>query len=80
MDTLVTVGTSTAYLYSSIIIFLRIDAMPYFETSITIIALVLLGRFLEARAKAGTGEAIKKLIGLQAKEAVVLVNENDKRI
>lgn len=80
MDTLVSVGTTTAYLYSSIVIFLKLDVMPYFETSITIIALVLLGRFLEARAKAGTGEAIKELIGLQAKEAIVLVNNDDKRV
>lgn len=80
MDTLVTVGTTTAYLYSSLVIFLRSNAMPFFETSVTIIALVLLGRYLENGAKAGTGKAIKKLIGMQAKEATVLVNDNDKRI
>jgi Cu+-exporting ATPase len=80
MDTLVVVGTSVAYLYSSVITFLKYSAMPYFETSTAIIALVLLGRYLEAKSKTGTGEAIKKLIGLQAKEAVVLVRENDERI
>jgi len=80
MDTLVTVGTTTAYVYSSLVIFLGLNAMPFFETSITIISLVLLGRYLENGAKAGTGMAIKKLIGLQAKEATVLVNESDKRI
>jgi len=81
MDTLVVVGTSIAYLYSSVItIFNYSGLMPYFETSTAIIALILLGRYLEARAKAGTGEAIKKLIGLQAKEAMVLVKEDDERI
>ena len=80
MDTLVVVGTTVAYLYSSVITFLNYEAMPYFETSTAIIGLVLLGRYLEAKAKAGTGEAIKKLIGLQAKEAVVLVRDDDERI
>ena len=59
---------------------LNIEAMPYFDVSAVIIGLILLGRFFEAQAKAGTGEAIKKLIGLQAKEALVLVKENDERI
>lgn len=80
MDTLVVVGTSVAYFYSVWIIFFALNLMPYFETSTAIIALVLLGRYLEAKAKTGTGEAIKKLIGLQAKEAIVLVRENDERI
>lgn len=67
MDTLVVVGTSAAYI-----------SMSYFETSTAIIGLVLLGRYLEAKAKAGTGEAIKKLIGLQAKTARVLRQAQDK--
>jgi Cu+-exporting ATPase len=77
MDTLVVVGTSTAYLFSSAAIFLKYETMPYFETSTAIIALVLLGRYLEAQAKAGTGEAIKKLIGLQAKTARVIRNKKE---
>ncbi|MDO9028441.1 MAG: heavy metal translocating P-type ATPase, partial [Candidatus Roizmanbacteria bacterium] len=77
MDTLVVIGTSVAYLYSSAITFLKYEAMPYFETSTAIIALVLLGRYLEAKAKAGTGEAIKKLIGLQAKTARVIRNKKE---
>ena len=59
---------------------LKVEAMPYFDVSTVIIGLILLGRFFEAQAKAGTGEAIKKLIGLQAKEATVIVKENDIRI
>ena len=86
MDTLVVIGTTVAFIYSIFVTFfpnffmdLDIEAMPYFDVSTVIIGLILLGRFLEAQAKAGTGEAIKKLIGLQAKEAVVIVKENDAR-
>ncbi|MBI5122612.1 cation-translocating P-type ATPase [Candidatus Roizmanbacteria bacterium] len=79
MDTLVVIGTTVAYLYSTAVVFypgfferLNLKVEPYFDVSTVIIGLILLGRFLEAQAKAGTGEAIKKLIGLQAKEATVL--------
>ncbi len=81
MNTLIAVGTSAAYLYSLIVTFvphlimvkgLMIDA--YFDTSAAIIVLILLGRFLEARAKGKTSEAIKKLIGLQPKTARVIRN------
>lgn len=79
MDTLVVLGTTVAFAYSvvvtlypSIFMQLNIEVMPYFDVSTVIIGLILLGRFLEARAKAGTGEAIKKLIGLQAKTARVI--------
>src|SRR5437660_7850407 len=51
--------------------------MPFFDTSTIIIGLILLGRFFEARAKMGTGEAIKKLIGLQAKTARVVRDGNE---
>jgi len=79
MDTLVVIGTSVAYIYSIFVTLypdlfmkLNIEAMPYFDVSTIIIGLILLGRFFEAQAKAGTGEAIKKLIGLQAKTARVI--------
>ncbi|OGG26043.1 copper-translocating P-type ATPase [Candidatus Gottesmanbacteria bacterium RIFCSPLOWO2_01_FULL_39_12b] len=79
MDTLVALGTTVAYGYSVFVAFfpnvikqLGIDPVAYFDTSTVIIALILLGRFLEAKAKAGTSEAIKKLIGLQAKTARVI--------
>src|SRR3989339_46071 len=81
MDTLVVIGTTVAYLYSIFVTFfpkffmdLKIEAMPYFDVSTVIIGLILLGRFFEAKAKAGTGEAIKKLIGLQAKTARIVRN------
>lgn len=79
MDTLVAIGTTVAYGYSAlatifpeVIRKVGLNPMPYFDTSAIIIGLILLGRYLEARAKAGTSEAIKKLIGLQAKTARVL--------
>jgi len=84
MNTLIAVGTSTAYLYSLIVTFvphlimvkgLKMDV--YFDTSAAIIVLILLGRFLEARAKGKTSEAIKKLIGLQPKTARILRNGNE---
>ncbi len=81
MDTLVVLGTTIAYGYSLFVtVFPQIlsqyghTPMPYFDTSTTIIAFVLLGRFLEIRAKKGTGEAIKKLMGLAAKTARVIRN------
>ncbi|VVA43537.1 Copper-exporting P-type ATPase [Candidatus Roizmanbacteria bacterium] len=84
MDTLVVIGTSVAYLYSTAVVFypgfferLNLKVEPYFDVSTVIIGLILLGRFLEAQAKAGTGEAIKKLIGLQAKTARVVRNKRE---
>ncbi|OGF62759.1 copper-translocating P-type ATPase [Candidatus Giovannonibacteria bacterium RIFCSPHIGHO2_01_FULL_45_33] len=79
MDTLVAIGTTVAYAYSVVVTLLPwlaekigIEPMPYFDTAAIIIGLILLGRYFEAKAKAGTSEAIKKLIGLQAKTARVL--------
>ncbi len=79
MDTLVALGTTVAYGYSAFVtIFpktlknLGIDPIPYFDTATIIIGLILLGRYFEARAKGQTSEAIKKLIGLQAKTAQIL--------
>lgn len=79
MDTLVVIGTTVAYGYSvfvtifpQIVTKIGIEPMPYFDTTVIIIGLILLGRYFEARAKAGTSDAIKKLIGLQAKTAKVL--------
>ncbi len=76
MNTLVMLGTSAAYGYSVVATFLP-GLLPagtvhvYYEASAAIITLVLLGKYLEARAKGRTGEAIKKLLGLRAKTARV---------
>jgi len=79
MNTLIAVGTSAAYFYSvAVTLFPRlfrsagIAADVYFDTSAVIIVLILFGRMLEAAAKGRTSEAIKRLIGLQAKTARLL--------
>ncbi|NYT12361.1 MAG: heavy metal translocating P-type ATPase [Methanomassiliicoccales archaeon] len=75
MDTLIATGTSAAYIYSvAVTFFPGAVAFPnvYYDTSALIISLILLGKYLEARAKGSTSEAIRKLIGLQAKTATVL--------
>jgi len=79
MDTLVALGTSVAFLYSvvvtiwpSLVMRAGISPEPYFDVVAVIIGLILLGRYFEARAKAGTSAAIKKLLGLAAKTARVI--------
>lgn len=79
MNTLVSIGTFSAYLYSLVAtfypsIFLRegIEPHAYFETSCVIITLILLGRFLEAKAKGRASSAIRRLAGLKPKTARVL--------
>jgi len=71
MDVLIALGSSMAYLYSIPIVFGWLDGHVYLETSAVIITLIRLGKLLEARAKGGASEAIKKLMGLQAKMAHV---------
>lgn len=72
MDVLIVMGSSAAYFYSLAIVFGLISGHVYFETGAMIITLIKLGKYLEARAKGQTSEAIKKLMGLQAKYATVL--------
>ncbi|BCX09724.1 MAG: copper-translocating P-type ATPase [Fischerella sp.] len=79
MDTLVAIGTGAAYLYSLFPTFLPgfftnqgLPADVYYEAAVVIITLILLGRLLENRAKGQTSEAIRKLVGLQAKTARVI--------
>lgn len=85
MDSLIAIGTSTAYFYSLINFInyavankslIGLDGMMipdlYFETAAFLITFVLLGKLLEAKAKGRTSDAIKKLIGLQAKTARVV--------
>jgi Cu+-exporting ATPase len=76
MNSLITLGTCAAFGYSTVVT-VAPSLVPedlrdvYFEAVGVIITLILLGRLLEARAKAGTGEAIRRLIGLQARTARV---------
>ncbi len=71
MDVLVALGTSAAYLYSIALSF-WLGGENYYEASTTILTLIILGKTFEAVAKGRTSEAIKKLLGLQAKTARVL--------
>lgn len=79
MDTLIGIGTSVAYLYSFILsafenvlmTYLPVDHL-YYDVTIVVIGFITLGKYLEANSKMKTGEAIEKLLGLQAKTALVL--------
>ncbi|MDG5472855.1 heavy metal translocating P-type ATPase [Jeotgalibacillus sp. ET6] len=85
MDVLVALGTSAAYFYS---VYLAIQSigMPvhsmglYFETSAVLITLIVLGKLFEAKAKGRSSEAIKKLIGLQSKTAVIMKGSEETEV
>ena len=79
MDVLVAMGSSVAFFYSIfVILFPGLGTHVYFETSAVIITLIKLGKLLEVRTKGKTGKAIRKLLGLQSKEA--LIEKNDKEL
>lgn len=86
MDSLIFVGTAAAYLYSlvvSVLYWAGSIAKPgfvYFESAIVIIIFILLGKYLEAITKGKTNEAMKKLIGLQAREATLVEKGQDRRV
>jgi P-type Cu+ transporter len=84
MDVLVAMGTSAAYFYSlyQAIVTAGTHHVPhlYFETSAVLITLILLGKLFEARAKGRSSEAIKKLMGLQAKTAIVIRDGIEKEV
>ena len=81
MDTLIALGTSAAYFYSVFVTFFPglftaqgLTPSVYYEVAASVVALILLGKTLENRAKGETSEAIRKLMGLQAKTARILRN------
>jgi Cu+-exporting ATPase len=74
MNTLVSIGTNAAYFYSVAVTlwphaFMAAGGMPYFEASALLITFLVLGRWLEARARGGTSEAIRRLLALQPRTA-----------
>ena len=85
MNSLITLGTTAAYGYS-LLVTLAPGLLPvglrevYYEAVGVILTLIMLGRLLEARAKAGTGEAIRALLGLQARTARVVRNDVETEI
>ncbi len=85
MDTLIALGTGTAWVYSMLVVFIP-DVFPlmarhvYFEATAMIIGLIDLGLALELKARGKTSEAIKRLIGLQAKTATVIRDNKEVHI
>jgi Cu+-exporting ATPase len=81
MDVLVAMGSSVAYFYSlAVLLFPLLGGHVYFETSAVIITLIKLGKMLESRTKGKTGGAIRKLIGLRPKTAVILEDGKEKEV
>jgi Cu+-exporting ATPase len=74
MDTLISLGTLAAWLWSTVVLVGGLETDVYFEVAAVVTTLIVLGRYLEARAKGRSSEAIKKLLELGAKEARVLRN------
>jgi Cu+-exporting ATPase len=72
MDTLIAIGTSAAWGFSALVTIFNLKFTMYFDTGAVVITLILLGRYLEARAKEHTSDAIKKILDLQAKTARVV--------
>ena len=72
MDTLISLGTLAALVWSAVVLVAGLDADTYFEVGAVIVTLILLGRYFEARARRRSGDAIRKLLELGAKEARVL--------
>ncbi len=77
MDTLISVGTLAAWTWSTIVLVAGIDADMYFEVGAVITTLILLGRYLEAGARRRSGDAIRALLELGAKDARVLRDGNE---
>ena len=69
MDTLVSVGTLAAWSWSAVVVLAGLRAAVYFDTAGAITALVLLGRYLEARARRRSGDAVRRLLAMGAKQA-----------
>ncbi|MGH3104188.1 MAG: heavy metal translocating P-type ATPase [Gaiellaceae bacterium] len=72
MDTLISIGTLAAWAWSAVVLVAGLDEHSYFEVGAVITTLILLGRYFEARARRRSGEAIRALLELGAKEARVL--------
>jgi Cu+-exporting ATPase len=87
MDTLIGIGTSAAYVYSFVIMAFQETLRPYinvdhtyYDVTIVVIAFITLGKYLEARSKIKTGDAIEKLLNLQAKTALVVRDGKEQEV
>ncbi|HLC34615.1 MAG TPA: heavy metal translocating P-type ATPase [Anaerolineales bacterium] len=72
MDVLIAMGSSAAFFYSLAVLLFGLPGHVYFETAAVIVTLIVLGKYLEARAKGRTSDALRKLMGLQARTARVV--------
>src|SRR5262249_11540258 len=85
MDTLIALGTGVAWLYSTAVVaapqlFPAGTAMPFYDAAVIVIALVLVGQWLEARARGRTGDALRRLLALQARTARVLREGSEREV
>ena len=87
MDTLIGIGTTTAFLYSFVVTAFEDVLKPfinventYYDVAIVVITFITLGKYLEARSKIKTGDAIEKLLNLQAKTALVVLDGKEVEI
>ncbi len=87
MDSLIGIGTSAAFLYSFVVTALEETLRPfinvehtYYDVTIVVIAFITFGKYLEAKAKIKTGDAIEKLLNLQAKTAFVILDGKEVEI
>lgn len=80
MDVLIAMGSSVAYFFSLLVVTGVVDGHVYFETAAVIIILIRFGKYLEARAKGRTSQAIKKLLALKPKYAKVIRNGKEIQI
>lgn len=80
MDTLIATGTTAAWAYSALVVLAGFPGEVYFDASTIIITLILTGKFMEEAMKVKASSAIKKLIGLQPKVAIVIRNGKEIKI
>jgi len=80
MDTLVSIGTLAAYLWSVFVVITRSDGHVYFEVAAAVTVFLLAGRYSEAKAKRSAGSALRALLSLGAKEATVVRDGDEVRI
>jgi P-type Cu+ transporter len=80
MDTLISLGTTAAWLWSTVVLVGGLETDTYFEVGAVVTTLIVLGRYLETRAKGRSSEAIRKLLELGAKEARLLSDGEEMRV
>lgn len=80
MDTLVALGSSAAYFYSAAVVLFGIDSPVYFETAAMILTFIIVGKYLEARAKGRASAAIRELMNLQPDSAIVLRDGTEEEV